>query len=203
MSDPARTGVRRTTHHPRDPVAVCRHNRYRSASKSARRAGDQAVLYRGNACRGRACGRGAWRKNSRTSLAWSGHAGTKRLRPGRQHHSASREHRMKSVSRVGPRGDTAGFMKVAVTLVDTGNVRAGFEPGSEWRYSGSGYTIPQLLIEDASGDSFEAFIQRVVLQPLGMVRSSTRRRPERDRDSRPKRLFSPRGGLSAPSWWLG
>ncbi len=38
---------------------------------------------------------------------------------------------MKSVSRVGPRGDTAGFMKVAVTLVDTSNVRVGFEPGLE------------------------------------------------------------------------
>ncbi len=38
---------------------------------------------------------------------------------------------MKIVFRVGPRGDTAGFMKAVVTLVDSSNVSVGFEPGSE------------------------------------------------------------------------
>jgi CubicO group peptidase (beta-lactamase class C family) len=54
----------------------------------------------------------------------------------------------------------------------SGTVEVGYEPGSEWRYSGGGYAILQLLIEEVSGESFEGFMQRVVFRPLGMVRSS-------------------------------
>ena len=53
-----------------------------------------------------------------------------------------------------------------------GVIGVGFEPGSDWKYSGGGYAILQLLIEEVSGESFAAFMQRVVFQPLGMVRSS-------------------------------
>ena len=54
----------------------------------------------------------------------------------------------------------------------SGVVEVGYEPGSEWRYSGGGYAILQLLIEEVSGESFEDFMQRAVFRPLGMVRSS-------------------------------
>lgn len=54
----------------------------------------------------------------------------------------------------------------------SGTVEVGYEPGSEWRYSGGGYAILQLLIEEVSGESFEGFMQRVIFRPLGMVRSS-------------------------------
>jgi len=54
----------------------------------------------------------------------------------------------------------------------SGVVEVGHEPGSEWRYSGGGYAILQLLIEEVSGESFEGFMQRVIFRPLGMVRSS-------------------------------
>ena len=54
----------------------------------------------------------------------------------------------------------------------SGIVKVGYEPGSEWRYSGGGYAILQLLIEEVSGESFEGFMQRVIFRPLGMVRSS-------------------------------
>ena len=53
-----------------------------------------------------------------------------------------------------------------------GTIAVGYEPGSDWRYSGGGYAILQLLVEEVSGESFEAFMQRVVFQPLGMVHSS-------------------------------
>lgn len=53
-----------------------------------------------------------------------------------------------------------------------GTIAVGYEPGSDWKYSGGGYAILQLLIEDVSGESFEAFMQRVVLRPLGMLHSS-------------------------------
>ncbi len=54
----------------------------------------------------------------------------------------------------------------------SGTIKVGYEPGSEWRYSGGGYAILQLLIEEVSGESFEGFMQRVIFRPLGMVRSS-------------------------------
>lgn len=53
-----------------------------------------------------------------------------------------------------------------------GVIEVGYEPGSEWKYSGGGYAILQLLIEEMSGESFGAFMHRVVFRPLGMVRSS-------------------------------
>lgn len=53
-----------------------------------------------------------------------------------------------------------------------GKVEVGIEPGTEWRYSGGGYAVLQLLIEDVSGEPFEAYMQRVVFQPLDMVHST-------------------------------
>lgn len=53
-----------------------------------------------------------------------------------------------------------------------GRVQVGTEPGAEWQYSGGGFTLLQLLIEEATGETFAAYMQRVVLQPLGMYRST-------------------------------
>lgn len=53
-----------------------------------------------------------------------------------------------------------------------GRVRVGIEPGSEWRYSGGGYALLQLLIEDVSGRPFATFMQERVLQPLNMHHAS-------------------------------
>ena len=53
-----------------------------------------------------------------------------------------------------------------------GKVEVGIEPGTEWRYSGGGFAVLQLLIEDVSGEPFEAYMQRVVFRPLGMVHST-------------------------------
>jgi CubicO group peptidase (beta-lactamase class C family) len=45
-------------------------------------------------------------------------------------------------------------------------------PGTAARYSGGGYTVAQLLIEDVTGESFAAVAEREVLRPLGMERST-------------------------------
>ncbi|WP_435416780.1 serine hydrolase domain-containing protein [Parerythrobacter aurantius] len=55
----------------------------------------------------------------------------------------------------------------------TGAVRVGEEPGS-WRYSGGGYTLLQLMIEEVSGEPFADYMGRAVLKPLGMERSTFR-----------------------------
>lgn len=53
-----------------------------------------------------------------------------------------------------------------------GRVRVGLRPGSQWRYSGGGYALLQLMIEDVTGEPFAAYMQRAVLVPLGMDRST-------------------------------
>lgn len=55
----------------------------------------------------------------------------------------------------------------------TGAVRVGEQPGS-WRYSGGGYTLLQLMIEEVSGEPFADYMERAVLKPLGMYRSTFR-----------------------------
>lgn len=53
-----------------------------------------------------------------------------------------------------------------------GVVRVGARPGETWDYSGGGYTILQLLIEDVTGETFDSYMRRAVLAPLGMSRSA-------------------------------
>jgi CubicO group peptidase (beta-lactamase class C family) len=51
-------------------------------------------------------------------------------------------------------------------------VRVDLLPGSRWRYSGGGTSVAQLMMEDVSGESFPALMQRLVLGPAGMVHST-------------------------------
>lgn len=50
-------------------------------------------------------------------------------------------------------------------------IAVGIEPGSAWRYSGGGYLMLELLVEEVSGQPFEAFMQQAIFQPLRMTRS--------------------------------
>jgi CubicO group peptidase (beta-lactamase class C family) len=52
-----------------------------------------------------------------------------------------------------------------------GIVRAGIAPGV-WRYSGGGYTMLQMMIEDVSGETFNTYMRKKVLEPLGMTHST-------------------------------
>jgi CubicO group peptidase (beta-lactamase class C family) len=45
-------------------------------------------------------------------------------------------------------------------------------PGRGWRYSGGGYSVLQLLVEELTGRSFAEFMRAEVLEPLGMRASS-------------------------------
>lgn len=53
-----------------------------------------------------------------------------------------------------------------------GRVRVGLAPGTAWRYSGGGYTLLQLLVEEVSGEPFDVYVKRAVLDRLGMDRST-------------------------------
>ena len=47
-------------------------------------------------------------------------------------------------------------------------MRVGFEPGTQWHYSGDGYVVVQQLMTDVSGQSFPDFIRTAVFEKLGM-----------------------------------
>jgi len=51
-------------------------------------------------------------------------------------------------------------------------VRLRWQPGSREKYTNGGYVLLQLLVEDVTGESFPDYIQRQVLEPLEMSRSS-------------------------------
>jgi CubicO group peptidase (beta-lactamase class C family) len=61
-----------------------------------------------------------------------------------------------------PRASSGKHVEVAV----------GIEPGAEFLYSGGGYLILQLLIEEVSGVAFQDYIQSTIFDPLGMERST-------------------------------
>lgn len=46
------------------------------------------------------------------------------------------------------------------------------EPGTKWKYSGGGYTMLQLIIEEVTKQKFEDYMQTEILTPLGMSNSS-------------------------------
>ena len=54
----------------------------------------------------------------------------------------------------------------------SGAVKVGLAPGTVFKYSGGGYTLLQLLVEEVSGQSFDTYMKEVIFEPLGMLHSS-------------------------------
>jgi len=54
----------------------------------------------------------------------------------------------------------------------SGDVRVIMEPGTKWQYSGGGYTIAQLLVEEVTGKKFNDYMREKIFAPLGMASSS-------------------------------
>lgn len=55
-----------------------------------------------------------------------------------------------------------------------GAVKIVNDPNTEYQYSGGGYTVLQLIIEEVTGEKFEDYMQAEILNPLGMYNSSYR-----------------------------
>jgi CubicO group peptidase (beta-lactamase class C family) len=53
-----------------------------------------------------------------------------------------------------------------------GAVYVGIKPGTEFNYSGGGYTLLQLIVEEVSSQSFASYMKKSVFEPLGMRHSS-------------------------------
>lgn len=53
-----------------------------------------------------------------------------------------------------------------------GRVEIIHEPGTKGEYSGGGYAVCQLIIEEVTGQKFEDYMQTQILEPIGMTNSS-------------------------------
>lgn len=51
---------------------------------------------------------------------------------------------------------------------DRGPVVVQYPPGARWAYSGGGYAVLQLLVEETAGEPFGAYMRRAVFAPLGL-----------------------------------
>ena len=60
---------------------------------------------------------------------------------------------------------------------NTKAVRSLFEPGTKFKYSGGGTTISQLILTNVTNSNYADWMQKNVLQPLGMTNSSYQQPP--------------------------
>ena len=60
---------------------------------------------------------------------------------------------------------------------NTKPVRSEFEPGKEFKYSGGGTTISQLIVQDITQEPYAEFMQKTILDPLEMKTSSYEQPP--------------------------
>lgn len=81
----------------------------------------------------------------------------------------------------------------------SGNVRIGNKPGDSFRYSGGGFTLLQLLIEEVSDEKFDVYMRRSVLVPLGMMNSGYVLAPVDE--SRVSQSFETSGKLAPPRYY--
>lgn len=59
-----------------------------------------------------------------------------------------------------------------VSPANTPKVTPLFAPGAKWQYSGGGTTVSQLILTTVTGEPYDRFLQREVLDPMGMTASS-------------------------------
>src|SRR5687767_10744296 len=79
-------------------------------------------------------------------------------------HAYRRRGRLRgSRTRRGPQVRDADVLRILET-----QPRVYFAPGSNYRYSNSGYALLALVVEKASGTSFATFLRERIFLPLGM-----------------------------------
>ncbi|MFT3827731.1 MAG: serine hydrolase [Chitinophagaceae bacterium] len=75
--------------------------------------------------------------------------------------------------------DSAGFMQTEITKPVTSDKMIAmfrswpldFEPGTQWNYSNSGYSLLGYIIEKITGKPYETLMHQVILGPVGMEHS--------------------------------
>ncbi len=83
---------------------------------------------------------------------------------------------------------------------NTDPIRVDMIPGTQWRYSGGGYTVMQLLVEDVSGVPFDQYLAEHVLQPIGMKLSTYQQPLPASRQSEASAAYDRAGKIIAGNW---
>ena len=78
---------------------------------------------------------------------------------------------------------------------NTAKVEVVLTPGSEWRYSGGGYTVMQLLVEQISGQTFAEFTDANILKPMGMLNSTFAHKLPNNLKQRASAAFNAEGNM--------
>lgn len=52
------------------------------------------------------------------------------------------------------------------------SVRLINEPGTKWEYSGGGYTLAQLLLEEKTKERFSSYMKEHIFKPLGLIHTN-------------------------------
>jgi CubicO group peptidase (beta-lactamase class C family) len=83
------------------------------------------------------------------------------------HHTSGLRDYNTLLSIAGRRGDEA-FDNLTVLRITSRQKKLNFEPGSEYLYSNTGYTLLALIVERATGVHFSEFAHAQIFKPLGM-----------------------------------
>ena len=75
-------------------------------------------------------------------------------------------------------------------------------PGTEWRYSGGGYTVMQQMMLDVTGESFPEYMRTNVLVPAGMTDSSYEQPQPAERATRTAAGTEQDGSVVKGRWHL-
>lgn len=73
-------------------------------------------------------------------------------------------------------------------------------PGSIWRYSGGGYTVMEKVVEDVSGLSFEEYMAKNILLPIGMKNSTYQQPITKEFESNISAAYDENGELIEGLW---
>lgn len=85
---------------------------------------------------------------------------------------------------------------------NTAPIRNDLEPGSEWRYSGGGFTVLQQLLIDVVGQPFPEIMDRYVLGPLGMTESTYEQPLPDERARQAASAHRPDGAVIEGGWHI-
>jgi len=87
-----------------------------------------------------------------------------------------------------------------VKPANTAAIRVTAVPGSAYSYSGGGYTLAQFLVTGVTGVPFPDFMQRTVLAPLGMSRSTFQQPLPEARQAEASAGHSDQGAMVKGRW---
>jgi CubicO group peptidase (beta-lactamase class C family) len=113
------------------------------------------------------------------------------------HTAGTTVHGFPGYSRSAGRPGTAGVLRGEG---NTDPVVVDIEPGSEYRYSGGGTTILQMVVEDVTGRPFPEYMADAILGPLGMEHSTFEQPLPEDRLDEAASGYRPDGTEVEEGW---